>query len=213
MRPQRFETAAGFTRVDVAVMAALIALAIGLALATPGGRSARAERIACVENLKKLGLAVRIAASDADFEARWQSWKTNSFAPGFDEPAAFFGSFSNHLASPRLLICPSDRERAPAASFTNLASRNLSYFANLSADFSRPQDILMGDRNVIADGVPAPSGRLPLTNVTTLTWSKAMHGDTPNLLLADGSVQQISASRLNQHLRALGPQAWLFLIP
>lgn len=208
----RCKRLAAFSRLDVAVMAGLIALVAGLAVATPSGRaSRRAERIACVNNLKELGLGMRIAAAHED--RMMGQWITNRFDPGADEPARFFRTFSNLLATPKLLICPSDRARTVAASFTNLTSSNLSYFANLSADASRPQDLLMGDRNLEAGGVAVPRGRLVVTNGLGVTWTRELHVERGNVLMADGSVHQLSAARLNQ---LLGPP-WggtnVFLVP
>jgi hypothetical protein len=203
---------AGFSRLDVAVMAGLIALVVGLAVATPGGRaSGRAERAACMSHLKDLGLATRLAASDQDQTRVY--WITNRFDPGADEPALFFRTFSNLLATPKLLVCPSDRARTVAASFTNLASSNLSYFANLSADVARPQDLLMGDRNLEAGGVAVPRGRFVVTNGLGVTWTRELHFERGHALMADGSVHQFSASRLNQLLGPSWGGANVFLVP
>lgn len=70
----------------------------------------RAERIACINNLKQLGLAVRIWAQDY-----------NDMAP------PDFLSLSNELNTPKILVCPADRGREAAPNFSIFSTANVSY--------------------------------------------------------------------------------------
>jgi hypothetical protein len=71
----------------------------------------RAARIACVNNLKRIGLAARIWAGD-----------NQNVAP------PDFLSMSNELNTPKILVCPSDNAHQVAASFfTGFTSANYSY--------------------------------------------------------------------------------------
>jgi hypothetical protein len=86
----------------------------------------RANRIKCVNNLKQLGLAVRIWAADNQ-----DHFPPNSLC------------MSNELSTPNISICPSDTVRLPAgnwASFTT-ANQTYEYFGNNTSE-QYPNSIL-----------------------------------------------------------------------
>lgn len=70
----------------------------------------RAQRIACVNNLKQIGLAARIWATDH------QDVLPNDFA-----------TMSNELSTPKILICPSDTARKPATNWQEFNASSASY--------------------------------------------------------------------------------------
>jgi hypothetical protein len=70
----------------------------------------RAGAIACVNNLKQFGLAVRIWASD------------NSDS---NPPSVL--SMSNELSTPKILVCPADVNRQVAADWASFTMANCSY--------------------------------------------------------------------------------------
>ena len=70
----------------------------------------RAQSIACVNNLKQIGLACRIWALD----------NNDKFAPSLV-------CMSNELSTPKILVCPADTNRVVAPNFFNFASANCSY--------------------------------------------------------------------------------------
>lgn len=72
---------------------------------------ARANAIACVNNLKQLGLAARI----------WSVDHGNAPLP------ADFLSFQNILPSPKLLLCPADETHVAAKDWTSFTQANNSY--------------------------------------------------------------------------------------
>jgi hypothetical protein len=71
---------------------------------------ARARSIACVNNLKQLGLAARIWATDNG-----------------DLLPPDFLTMSNEIASPKVLVCPEDAGRQPAANWSVFTLANVSY--------------------------------------------------------------------------------------
>ncbi len=139
--------------------------------------------------------------------------------------AANFAILSNELSTTKLVHCPSDMKRfqkstnlwtylmAPAQ--TQVRDQAISYFIGTSASEEQPQSILGGDRNLAggpfsADTNTPPSQvalRIPhsvATNLATLKsagWTKDVHKNAGNLLLGDGSVQQVSSGRLREQLR------------
>ncbi len=74
------------------------------------GTRDRADSIRCVNNLKNMGLAVRVYATDNGDE----------FPPDMV-------SMKNELSTPKILVCPADTGRTPAESWESYSAANLSY--------------------------------------------------------------------------------------
>lgn len=140
-----------------------------------------------------------------------------------------FGVLSNEL-SPQVLVCPSDDRRAHTnfnvqagntAAGPYLANVNISFFVGKDAREGNPQMLLVGDRNIVGQ---APGGVMPNpmpgggygnvgavalgttfnANVQTPAWTDKMHRGNGNVLLSDGSAQQVSGPRLRDLLRNTG---------
>ena len=137
-----------------------------------------------------------------------------------------YALMANELGlAPKLLVCPDD-ERRPATDFvTNNApperghsyfkdNSTLSYFVGVSANDNYPQSIQGGDRNLGVGirpdrdyGYSPKSGRgndvaIPISG--PVSWSLKMHsaGNTAgagNILLGDGSSQQVSSASFNRN--------------
>lgn len=136
------------------------------------------------------------------------------------------GCVSNELSTPKIVICPSDQRQSLATNTWYFAVNKLnatqkgkvpSYFVGTTANEEQPQSILSGDRNITngAPGVAIPGGaggRLVTVatdavangNVNTISklgYSAGVHQNAGNLLLGDGSVQQVSSGRLRDAVR------------
>jgi len=139
-----------------------------------------------------------------------------------------FGVLSNELNTPKLLICPSD-ERSAQTNFTlvsgvagaALTNANLSFFVGKDTQETNPQMLLAGDRNIVGQ---APGGVLPNpipgggfgnvgavalgtnfnTGTQTPAWTDRVHRGFGNVLLSDGSGQQVSGNGLRDLLRNTG---------
>ena len=136
------------------------------------------------------------------------------------------GRMSNELATPKILVCPSDQVGAPRRMATDFSSspaaggffavgfrnNSMSYFIGLHADFELSWSFLGGDRNLQWDAVNA-SCSLGFSNAEQLndglggpvphsrSWTNSIHGLTGNLLRSDGSVEELSIASLR---RAIG---------
>jgi hypothetical protein len=77
----------------------------------------QAEKIKCVHNLKTIGLAARI----------WATTKQDQRQGGFNQWPVDFASMANELSTPRILICPSDPAREPAADWSRFTPGHTSY--------------------------------------------------------------------------------------
>jgi len=155
----------GFTVWElVVVVLVLLLLAVLLLNMVPRGRNGRQE-ITCINNLKQIGMAVRLWSGDngdrsPDQVPVGEGGLANTNATKVPAWLAFqfFQVMSNELNTPKLVICPQDQARLaagagaysfhpnrPGARFDNLA---VSYFVGGGAKEDYPQMLLSGDRNI-----------------------------------------------------------------
>jgi hypothetical protein len=103
------------------------------------------NRIQCVNNLKQMGVAFRIWATDHEdkfpFNVSTNSGGTlehcDAGADGFDKNAVrHFKAMTIELVSPRILVCPGDTVRSPAPDFDSLQAGNITYQLRTGAGLS-----------------------------------------------------------------------------
>ena len=167
------QTKKAFTLIELLVVIAIIAILAAMLLPALAAAKKKAQRINCVNNLKQVGLAVRIWSGDngdkypmavspslggpsryvANDATAFNSWAQNSGAGG-GETYAVFQVMSNELSTPKIVNCTSDTRSYTtnfsttalnAGSFNNSA---VSYFIARDATESNPQMILAGDRGM-----------------------------------------------------------------
>jgi hypothetical protein len=179
----------------------------------------KARRITCIGNLEGLGNDYRLWTQDHGHlvpsqasmtNGDWRELLTNSNAGQYCWK--YFAIMRTNLGDPpAIVVCPTD-ERRPASSFTNgFDNTHVSYFVGVDADDIHPQAILGGDRNLGPGLVPAADyGYSPangkgndvvLSTNSPVCWSWKMHSHgnaigSGNILLGDGSCQQISSANL-----------------
>jgi hypothetical protein len=184
------------------ILAVISLLAMLLAPAYFRARQ-RAQRISCTCHMKQIGLAFKTWAMDHTNLYPTQVPSTNGgsfeFATSGDA-FRYFQVMSNELATPRILVCPADK-RNPAKDFESLANSNVSYFVVLNVDDANPNMALAGDRN-LTNGSSLVRGILTLTTNRPPGWTHELHNACGQILLDDGSVQQLSTSRLRTELEA-----------
>jgi hypothetical protein len=216
-----------FTRIELIVVILVVFVFVLLSMLVPSRNHVHGSlnRISCVNNLKQIGLAYRIWANDNGdhFPAAqsailggWRDFLTNA-NQGF-LCWTNYAIMQNEMGqSPNIVVCPSD-ERTPAATFSNIFSNtNLSYFVAASANAGDPQSLLAGDRNLGSGtkakndyGFSPESGQgndvaIPTNSkVGPVCWSLKIHSagnsaGAGNILLADGSAQQVTSGNFRAH--------------
>lgn len=212
----------GWSVWDLLVAIAALLVLASMVLPLMSRATARAPRIACVNNLKQIGTAYRVWSGDnQDRLPCMARVSEGGWLELLDHTNSGKWCWTNYVImrqelaeSPQVLVCPCDKRKT----VTNISSIKdnspISYFVGVNATDTYPQSFLGGDRNLGPGVTPKDDYGYSLAdnlgnNVivstnwkrTPLTWTLKTHsaGSTNgggNLLLGDGSVQQTSSSRL-----------------
>jgi competence protein ComGC len=188
-----------FTLIELLVIVAILALLFAILIPAVAVGKSKAQRIKCTNNLKQIGISFRLWTTDraANHPGSVSANKGGSldYVVTTNFAAHFFLSMPNELATPGVLVCPTDTRR-PATNMIGLQDANLSYFAGLDSDETKPGSLLAGDHNLTVNGVQAESGIVEVHPTDQLGWTKAMHRYGGNMALGDGSVQNLTTRRL-----------------
>jgi prepilin-type N-terminal cleavage/methylation domain-containing protein/prepilin-type processing-associated H-X9-DG protein len=220
----------GLTLVEVIVVLAVIVILFGLMVPASGSRpKVKARRIQCVNNLKNIGLAMRIFSTEHTNFPMVVPVSQGGARELTDDAGQLWQIYlrlTNELITPKILWCPSDERRRAAAAFNpsprasettpSFGNQHISYFLGPNATDDQPQTILAGDRNLTNEtGVLGP-GRHVLVTGSKLGFDDQIHQNAGNILLGDGSVQQLTSGRLRDQFRdaltnsGLATNVWLF---
>jgi type II secretory pathway pseudopilin PulG len=182
----------------------------------PGG----AQKIACVNNLKEVGLAYRLWAGDNGDKYPMAISVTNGgtleLMSGPDAWKTYL-VLSNELGTPKVLFCPQDMERRRAATnFSDDLKTHISYF--IGSDATEDQNVLLsGDDNFLVNGSPVSSGLIEVTSNTPIVWNFSRHVEVKTRLwlfstktsfgyigMGDGSVLQLNNVDFLNQVRQTG---------
>jgi hypothetical protein len=131
---------AGLVMGYISIAVAMLAIPAAIMLPALAKAKERAQRVACINNLKQIALAGRIYVND--HKEQW--------------PADFL-SMSNELTTPKILVCPADKGKTKAVDWASFSEENVSYqFLAPGRDESKP-------------GQPVPMFRCPIHNNVALS--------------------------------------------
>jgi prepilin-type N-terminal cleavage/methylation domain-containing protein len=194
----------GFTLLELMMVLAAIAAVASVILPAFVKASGCGQDVACLNNLKQVGLSFRLWAGDNGEEFPMHVLAASGGTMELGETsgvAPHFAVMSNEIGTTKTLVCRADAGREPAMSFGLLQETNVSYFINLSASEGNPRSWLVGDRNLMV-GQSAGRGLVSLTNKSLISWPATIHNKHGVIAFADGSAQFMNSRQLLKSLRA-----------
>lgn len=229
--------------IDVLMAVAMLAVVAALVFPRLTRPKMIGSRISCVNNLKNIGLAFRTFAVDYEGSFPWatngivfdkEQHPIGNAASG--DLFNIFCSVSNELSTPKIIRCPSDLSRQLATNTWSFFAANKlmadlvpSYFAGLTAREEEPQGILSGDRNLFVSRASEFDWRKVVANTPAWRWDggntnvttsieydvNTIHKGAGNILMGDGSVQQVSSGRLRDavHQAQIATNRLVWLMP
>lgn len=211
-------TRLGLTRVELlAALAVLVLVGFVLLPALAQDRD-RSARVICANNLRQLGIALHLWGNDRGDRPPWELNVANGGTQSHPLAGNAWFQFlwlTNELASPKVLVCPSDT-RQPALNFGNSPSsgyihpnaRNRATSYLLSHAFNEGLNTLIAaDRNLGFDLPNSTCNRFgTVPNVSAWSanfrWDGNLHQNAGNILRLEGSVEFYSNETLREAARA-----------
>lgn len=203
MKPSVPSNRFGFTLIELLVVIAIIAILAALLLPALSGAKKKGKGAECINNQKQIGIAFRLWANDNEERFPWAVSVANGGSLNSGDWSDHYRAASNELVTPKVIYCPTDKQKVIAADWPRLdGDKHVSFFIGLDADETRPQTILAGDRNVFdaSAGILDLKWNNSLIGSIQAKWDSSMHENNGYIVLSDGSVQHTTSQQLQDQI-------------
>jgi len=194
-----------FTLIELLVVIAIIGLLAAFLLPTLAKGNAQANGAACINNLKQLGLGIRLWAGDEGDHYPWTVDVTQGGARNSPDWTDNVRTCSNQVVNTKIVVCPTDLKRKIAKTWSLMeGDLNVSYLVGLSFTQAGSKDVIVGDFNVIGGG-----GGLDATwnqflgSSIDAAWDRNLHILKGHLAMGDGSVSALKTPDLREMISNL----------
>ena len=201
----KHQKTAAFTLIELLVVIAIIGILASVLLPVLARGKTKAKEVACINNLKQIGLGFRLWAGDQGDKYPWNIDVSKGGSMNSFDWTDNFRVCSNEMRAPQLLVCPLDRQRRAGSNWTSLdGDINISYLIGKSTTDARTADIISGDWNVMGGGGGMdPSWSVFLGSSIDAAWDPTLHKSKGDLAMGDGSTRKTTTPVLRETISYL----------